>query len=155
MKKEHTHMQTPGSHLYTSPHLYSIFFFFFPAPLNLPPSSLVLLVLWGALVFCMMSSWGASVFGRRLCLSYEMKKKRKEKKRKKQKGRKEEDGEGGWKLETPGGTSLHIVRICLTASQEGLHLPLNTRGIITDQNKLPICSQQRCLPVKSPELHKI
>lgn len=146
MKKEHTHMQTPGSHLYTSPHLYSIFFF--AAPLNLPPTSLVLLVLWGALVLCMMSSWGASVFGRRLCLSYNMKK------RKKKKGRKEEDGEGGWKLETPGGTSLHIVRICLTASQEGLHLPLNTRGIITDQNKLPICSQQRCLPVKGPELHK-
>lgn len=80
---------------------------------------------------------------------------RDEKKRKKKNGRKEEDGEGGWKLETPGGTSLHIVGICLTASQEGLHLPLNTRGIITDQNKLPICSQQRCLPVTSPELHKI
>lgn len=121
--------------------------------LLLPPVSLVLPVLRGALVFCMMSSWGASVFGRRLCLSYEMKKRKKEKERETE--RKEEDGEGGWKLETPGGTSPHIVRICLTASQEGLHLPLNTRGIITDQNKLPICSQQRCLPVKSPELHKI
>lgn len=102
------------------------------------------------LVFCMMSSWGVSVFGRRLCLSYKMKKKEKRKTE-----RKEEDGEGGWKLQTPGGTSPHIVGICLTASQEGLHLPLNTSGIITDQNKLPICSQQRCLPVKSPELHKI
>lgn len=151
-KEQHTHahtrMQTPSSHLYTSPRLRSV-------SLCPPPSpvSLVLPVLRGALVFCMMSSWGASVFGRRLCLSYEMKKRKKEKERETE--RKEEDGEGGWKLETPGGTSPHIVRICLTASQEGLHLPLNTRGIITDQNKLPICSQQRCLPVKSPELHKI
>ncbi len=95
---------------------------------------------------------GFSVWQEALSLIQDEEKK-KEKERKTE--RKEEDGEGGWKLETPGGTSPHIVRICLTASQEGLHLPLNTRGIITDQNKLPICSQQRCLPVKSPELHKI
>lgn len=151
MKKErafihthtHTRAQTPSSHLYTS--------LFSSCPPPSPFSRLFFSFLQGAPVFCMMSSWGASVFGRRLCLSYEMKKREKERKT----GRKEEDGEGGWKLETPGGTSPHIVRICLTASQEGLHLPLNTRGIITDQNKLPICSQQRCLPVKSPELHKI
>ncbi|KAJ4931394.1 hypothetical protein JOQ06_025691, partial [Pogonophryne albipinna] len=49
---------------------------------------LVHLVLGGALVFCMMSSWGASVFGRRLCLSYKMKKK--EKKERKKKTEKEE-----------------------------------------------------------------
>lgn len=148
MKKEHTHMQTPGSHLYTSPHLYSIFFCRSPQP---PPPRLSCSsrplrssrFLYDELL------GGFSVWQEALSFIQD------EKKRKKKKGRKEEDGEGGWKLETPGGTSLHIVRICLTASQEGLHLPLNTRGIITDQNKLPICSQQRYLPVKSPELHKI
>lgn len=64
-----------------------------PPPLPLACS----FILRGALVFCMMSSWGASAFGRRLCLSYEMKKKRRgaKKKEKKRKGdgeRKEEDG---------------------------------------------------------------
>lgn len=147
------------THIHTYTHMQNTLFpplhnprssLLFSAPPT-PPHSLILLVLCGALVFCVMSSWGASVFGSRLCLSYEMKKMKK----KKRKTARKEDGEGGWKLETPGGISPHIVRICLTASQEGLHLPLNTRGIITDQNKLPICSQQRCLPVKSPELHKI
>ena len=65
--------------------------------LLLPPVSLVLPVLRGALVFCMMSSWGASVFGRRLCLSYEMKKRKKKKaeKERETERKKEEDGEGG------------------------------------------------------------
>lgn len=114
----------------------------------LPPVLLVSLALRGALSLCMMSSLGAPVFGRRLCLSYEMKRRRWNEKK--------ETEEVGENFETPGGTSLHILRICLTASQAGvLHLPRNTRGIITDQNKLPICSQQRCVSVKSPELHKI
>lgn len=78
------------------------------------------------------------------------KKKEKERWREREKMNKEAEN-----LRPPGGTSPHIVWICLTASQEGLHLALNTRSLITDQNKLPICSQQRCLPVKSPELHKI
>lgn len=99
-------------------------------------------------LFCVMSSWGATVFGRRLCLSYKMKKKKGEEKERRQ--NKEPEN-----LRPPRALLHHIVRICLTASQEGLHLSLNMRGIITDQNKLPICSQQRCLPVKSPELHKI
>lgn len=80
-------------------------------------------------------------------------KKASEKERQREKKKKTEaEGEN---LRPPWALLHHIVRICLTASQEGLHLPLNTRGIITDQNKLPICSQQRCLPVRSPELHKI
>lgn len=148
MKKEHTHTQTPGSHLYTSPHLYSIFFFFSPL-LSTSPHPCSFRPLRSSSFLYDELLGGFSVWQEALSLIQD------EKKRKKKNGRKEEDGEGGWKLETPGGTSLHIVGICLTASQEGLHLPLNTRGIITDQNKLPICSQQRCLPVKSPELHKI
>ena len=148
----HTHMQTPSSHLYTSPRLCSV-------SLCPPPSPRLA---------CSSSSprspsflydellGGFSVWQEALSLIRdEKKKKKKAEKERETERKKEEDGEGGWKLETPGGTSPHIVRICLTASQEGLHLPLNTRGIITDQNKLPICSQQRCLPVKSPELHKI
>lgn len=109
----------------------------------------------------MMSSWGASAFGRRLCLSYEMKKE--QKKRVSLGGVEEGDGgrkggglerekkeeEEGENLRPPGALHLHIVRICLTASQEGFtSSPGTRRGIITDQNKLPICSQQRCLPVK-------
>lgn len=62
-------------------------------------------------------------------------------------GKKEK--EEGENLRPPGALHLHIVRICLTASQEGFtSSPGTRRGIITDQNKLPICSQQRCLPVK-------
>lgn len=95
---------------------------------------------------------GLSVWQEALSLIRDEKKKRKRKRDGREKREMEKEGEN---LRPLGATSPHIVRICLTASQEGLHLPLNTRGIITDQNKLPICSQQRCLPVKSPELHKI
>lgn len=158
----HTHTQS--SHLYTGPRLCSIS----PSLLTPPPLPLSCsFILRGALVFCMMSSWGASAFGRRLCLSYEMKKE--QKKRERVGGREGEEREAGWRgkkkekeegenLRPPGALHLHIVRICLTASQEGFtSSPGTRRGIITDQNKLPICSQQRCLPVKkrSPELRKI
>lgn len=63
--------------------------------------------------------------------------------------REKKEKEEGENLRPPGALHLHIVRICLTASQEGFtSSPGTRRGIITDQNKLPICSQQRCLPVK-------
>lgn len=145
-ERTHTHANTRFPPLHKPSSLLHLFFFCPPPPTRLPCSSRPLRsssFLYDELL------GGSSVWQEALSFIQD------EKKRKKKKGRKEEDGEGGWKLETPGGTSLHIVRICLTASQEGLHLPLNTRGIITDQNKLPICSQQRYLPVKSPEIHKI
>lgn len=78
----HTHTRT-HRHIHTSKHPLPTFTCLHLCALSLSlsfsaPPPLVLPILQGALVFCMMSSWGASVFGRRLCLSYEMKKKEKD-----------------------------------------------------------------------------
>lgn len=78
VERTHTHIHTHAKHplpTFTQPHIFA------PSLCPPPPPPLILLVLQGALVFCMMSSWGASVFGRRLCLSYEMKKMKKKKKK--------------------------------------------------------------------------
>lgn len=88
MKKEHTHTQTPGSHLYTSPHLYSIFFFF-AASLNLPPHPCSFRPLRSSSFLYDELLGGFSVWQEALSLIQD------EKKRKKKNGRKEEDGEGG------------------------------------------------------------
>lgn len=87
----------------------------------------------------MMSSWGASAFGRRLCLSYEMKKEQKkrervggrgggrkggglEREKKKRKG-------GGRKLETPGGTSSPHCEDLPNSLTRGFYIfPRNTEG---------------------------
>lgn len=150
------HTQTQSSHLYTGPRLCSIS----PSASLLTPPPLPLLFFhspWSP-SFLYDELLGAfSVWQEALSLIRDEKRAEEEsacggagagrkggglEKEKKEK----EEGEN---LRPPGALHLHIVRICLTASQEGFtSSPGTRRGIITDQNKLPICSQQRCLPVK-------
>lgn len=84
-ERTHTHANTPFPPLHKTSS--------FSLLSSTSPFLLVPLILRGALVFCMMSSWGASLFGRRLCLTYEMKKKRKKKERQREKKKTEKEAE--------------------------------------------------------------